>query len=99
MWTFEQEQSFALTNVATVVRMTVIKLQSGGLWVYAPIAPTRCAGCLVCCVSLRSPHARARKPRNDLVYIRGWFREAVSHHGDLTLPGHFLGATEKCHEV
>ncbi len=42
MWTFEQEQSFALTNVATVVRMTVIKLRSGGLWVYAPIAPTRC---------------------------------------------------------
>ena len=41
MWTFEQEQSFALTNVATVVRMTVIKLRSGGLWVYAPIAPTR----------------------------------------------------------
>ena len=45
MWTFEQEQSFAFTNVATVVRMTVIKLQSGGLWVYAPIAPTRCARC------------------------------------------------------
>ncbi len=41
MWTFEQEQTFALTNVATVVRMTVIKLKSGGLWVYAPIAPTR----------------------------------------------------------
>ena len=41
IWTFEQEQTFALTNVATVVRMTVIKLSSGGLWVYAPIAPTR----------------------------------------------------------
>ena len=43
MWTFEQEQSFAFTNVATVVRMTVVKLKSGGLWVYAPIAATRYA--------------------------------------------------------
>ncbi|EIE23551.1 hypothetical protein COCSUDRAFT_28911 [Coccomyxa subellipsoidea C-169] len=47
IWTFEQEQTFALTNVATVVRMTVIKLSSGGLWVYAPIAPTsECLGLL-----------------------------------------------------
>ena len=40
VWTFEQEQTFALTNVSTVVRMTVVKLKSGGLFVYAPIAPT-----------------------------------------------------------
>ena len=40
IWTFEQEQTFALTNVSTVVRMTVVKLKSGGLFVYAPIAPT-----------------------------------------------------------
>ena len=50
LWTFEQEQTFAFTNVATVVRMTVIKLQSGGLWVYAPIAPTRCAALLSTCL-------------------------------------------------
>ena len=41
IWTFDQEQTFALTNVSTVVRMTVVKLKSGGLFVYAPIAPTR----------------------------------------------------------
>ena len=40
IWTFEQEQTFAFTNVSTVVRMTVVKLKSGGLFVYAPIAPT-----------------------------------------------------------
>ena len=40
IWTFEQEQTFAFTNVSTVVRMTVVKLKSGGLLVYAPIAPT-----------------------------------------------------------
>lgn len=28
-------------NVSTNVRMTVIKLKSGGLWVHAPVAPTR----------------------------------------------------------
>ena len=40
IWIFEQEQTFAFTNVSTVVRMTVVKLKSGGLFVYAPIAPT-----------------------------------------------------------
>eukprot|EP00929_Paragymnodinium_shiwhaense_P113418 TRINITY_DN81712_c0_g1_i1.p1 TRINITY_DN81712_c0_g1~~TRINITY_DN81712_c0_g1_i1.p1 ORF type:complete len:486 (+),score=120.63 TRINITY_DN81712_c0_g1_i1:65-1522(+) len=38
MWTFEQEQS--LVNIAVNVRMTVIRLSDGSLWVHNPIAPT-----------------------------------------------------------
>jgi hypothetical protein len=41
IWTFEQEQALGFSNVTTNVRMTVIKLRSGGLWVHAPIAPTK----------------------------------------------------------
>ena len=41
MWTFEQPQSLGFSNVTTNVRMVVIKLKSGGLWVHAPIAPTK----------------------------------------------------------
>ena len=41
LWMFEQEQSLA-NSTATNVRMVVIRLASGGLWVHAPIAPTRC---------------------------------------------------------
>ena len=41
IWCFEQEQSLGGTNVSTNVRMTVIKLKSGGLFVHAPIAATR----------------------------------------------------------
>lgn len=41
IWTFEQEQSLVGINVATTVRMTAIKLNSGGLLLYSPIAPTR----------------------------------------------------------
>ena len=41
MWFFEQKQGIGLgLNVSVNVRMTVIKLKSGGLWVHAPIAPT-----------------------------------------------------------
>jgi len=43
MWVFEQEQALGFSNVTTNVRMTAIKLRSGGLWVHAPIAPTRYA--------------------------------------------------------
>ncbi len=42
IWLFEQEQALGFSNVTTNVRMTVIRLQSGGLWVHAPIAPTQC---------------------------------------------------------
>mmetsp|Transcript_46348 Transcript_46348/g.110345 ORF Transcript_46348/g.110345 Transcript_46348/m.110345 type:complete len:480 (-) Transcript_46348:24-1463(-) len=38
MWTFEQVQ--CLANISINVRMTVIKLECGGLWVHNPIAPT-----------------------------------------------------------
>lgn len=41
IWTFEQPQSLGFSNVTTNVRMVVIKLKSGGLWVHAPIAPTK----------------------------------------------------------
>jgi hypothetical protein len=41
MWLFEQPQSLGLSNVTANVRMTVIKLVGGGLWVHAPVAPTR----------------------------------------------------------
>lgn len=40
VWTFEQTQAFFF-DVFTPVRMTVIKLKSGGLWVHAPVAPTQ----------------------------------------------------------
>mmetsp|Transcript_10007 Transcript_10007/g.22378 ORF Transcript_10007/g.22378 Transcript_10007/m.22378 type:complete len:479 (-) Transcript_10007:104-1540(-) len=38
IWTFEQEQSLA--NIAVNVRMTAIELESGGLWIHNPVAPT-----------------------------------------------------------
>lgn len=41
MWVFEQPQSLGFSNVTTNIRMVVIKLKSGGLWVHAPIAPTK----------------------------------------------------------
>ncbi|XP_057849355.1 uncharacterized protein LOC131060213 isoform X1 [Cryptomeria japonica] len=41
IWTFEQEQALGFGNVITNIRMTVIRLKSGGLWVHAPIAPTK----------------------------------------------------------
>ncbi|KAF8096839.1 hypothetical protein N665_0299s0003 [Sinapis alba] len=41
IWMFEQEQALGFSSVSTNIRMTVIKLKSGGLWVHAPIAPTK----------------------------------------------------------
>ncbi|KAL3159305.1 hypothetical protein ABBQ32_011259 [Trebouxia sp. C0010 RCD-2024] len=41
IWCFEQEHSLAGINVATTIRMTVVKLKNGDLLVYAPVAPTR----------------------------------------------------------
>lgn len=41
MWLFEQTQAIEAFDVYTPVRMTVIKLKSGGLWVHGPIAPTQ----------------------------------------------------------
>lgn len=39
IWGFEQ--CIALASVSTNIRMTVVKLQDGSLWVSAPISPTR----------------------------------------------------------
>ncbi|XP_020538872.1 uncharacterized protein LOC105644126 isoform X1 [Jatropha curcas] len=41
IWLFEQEQALGFSSVSTNIRMTVVKLKSGGLWVHAPIAPTK----------------------------------------------------------
>ena len=38
IYTFEQEHGFA--NVSVNFRMTVVRLNDGGLWVHAPVAPT-----------------------------------------------------------
>jgi hypothetical protein len=38
IWTFEQSQG--ILYVVVPIRMTVVKLQAGGLLVYAPVAPT-----------------------------------------------------------
>ena len=43
VWLFEQQQALALSNVTTNIRMTIIKLKTGELWVHAPIAPTQYA--------------------------------------------------------
>ena len=40
VWCFEQTQALESFSVYTPVRMTVIRLKSGGLWVHAPVAPT-----------------------------------------------------------
>jgi Domain of unknown function (DUF4336) len=45
IWTFEQLQG--IFYVIVPIRMTVIKLDAGGLLVYAPVAPTRECICLV----------------------------------------------------
>ena len=39
IWTFDQLQG--ILYVAVPIRMTVVKLETGGLLIYAPIAPTR----------------------------------------------------------
>ncbi|KAI9396416.1 hypothetical protein POPTR_004G125301v4 [Populus trichocarpa] len=41
IWLFEQEQALGFSSVSTNIRMTVIKLKSGGLWLHAPLAPTK----------------------------------------------------------
>lgn len=53
IWVFEQPQSLGFSNVTTNVRMTVIKLANGGLWVHAPIAPT--SECLALLRNLNAP--------------------------------------------
>lgn len=62
IWGFEQPQSLGGSNVTTNVRMTVVRLKAGGLWVHAPIAPTRecMAGAVAQTALLRTQHPRCR---------------------------------------
>lgn len=53
IWTFEQTQGLDFFALYTPVRMTVIKLASGGLWVHSPVAPT--AECLRLIKELDAP--------------------------------------------
>ena len=45
IWTFDQLQG--IFYVVVPIRMTVVRLEAGGLLVYAPVAPTRQCICLV----------------------------------------------------
>ena len=53
IWTFEQPQSLGFSSVGVNIRMTVIKLNTGSLWIHAPIAPTE--ECLRLLDELNSP--------------------------------------------
>ena len=44
VWAFDQ--LIGIYYVHVPIRMTVVKMESGGLFVYAPVAPTK--ECLVC---------------------------------------------------
>lgn len=56
IWTFDQLQG--ILYVVVPIRMTVVKLASGGLLVYAPIAPTR--ECLQLLAELVAEHGDVR---------------------------------------
>ncbi len=56
LWTFDQLQGVLYTVVP--IRMTVIKLTTGGLLVYAPIAPTQ--ECIRMVQELEAKHGAVR---------------------------------------
>jgi hypothetical protein len=56
VWTFDQLQGILYTIVP--IRMTIVKLTSGGLLVYAPIAPTR--ECIQLVKELEAAHGEVR---------------------------------------
>jgi hypothetical protein len=56
LWTFDQIQG--VLYVVTPIRMTVVKLEAGGLFVYSPIAPT--AECLRFMGALEAQHGAVR---------------------------------------
>jgi Domain of unknown function (DUF4336) len=56
IWTFDQIQG--VLYVVTPIRMTVVKLEEGGLFVYAPIAPT--AECLRLMRELEAQHGSVK---------------------------------------
>lgn len=56
MWSFEQPHG--AINIVVNIRMTVIRLEGGGLWVHAPIAPTEeCVALVRELVARWGPHA------------------------------------------
>ena len=56
IWSFDQVQGVIFVHVP--VRMTVVKLDSGGLFVYAPVAPT--AECLRLVAELEALHGEVK---------------------------------------
>ncbi|RMF21440.1 MAG: DUF4336 domain-containing protein, partial [Cyanobacteria bacterium J083] len=56
IWTFEQLQG--IFYVVVPIRMTVIKLQAGGLFVYAPVAPT--GECIALLRELEAQHGAVK---------------------------------------
>ena len=56
IWSFEQVQGVIYVHVP--VRMTVVKLDAGGLFVYAPVAPT--AECLKLLSEVEAEHGPVR---------------------------------------
>ncbi len=56
LWTFDQIQG--VLYVVTPIRMTVVKLEEGGLFVYAPVAPT--AECLRLMRSLEAQYGAVK---------------------------------------
>jgi len=59
IWGFEQKQGIGLgLNTAVSVRMTVVRLTDGGLWVHAPIAAT--AECIALVRELEAVHGPVR---------------------------------------
>ncbi|XVF14353.1 hypothetical protein REPUB_Repub09cG0051800 [Reevesia pubescens] len=83
IWLFEQEQALGFSSVSTNIRMTVMKLKSGGLWVHAPIAPTK----------EKFPKAQVwvaprqwSWPLNLPLEFFGIFRAKILKDGDLSTP-------------
>ena len=77
IWSFEQVQGVIYVQVP--VRMTVVKLDAGGLFVYAPIAPTR--ECLRLLAEVEAEHGPVRHillPTSALEhkYFAGAFADA-----------------------
>ncbi|CAN0924326.1 hypothetical protein LINGRAHAP2_LOCUS34111 [Linum grandiflorum] len=86
VWLFEQEQALGFSSVSTNIRMTVIKLKSGGLWVHAPIAPTKeCIQCSACISSEYMPNFSLLLTR-DLVLLSQLLKELDAPVEYIVLP-------------
>ncbi len=107
-------QSLAGINVSTTVRMTVVRLRTGGLWVHAPIAPTRRAPrCFISapCLHLAASHHRTAvrgRPPGQMstrvgcaaapVNSTGCDRECVELLEDLGMPVEHIVLTTHAYE-